>query len=343
MTVIVGCASKPELTQWTSDVLVAERKLQHREYAAALSDFEHLEASALFRSDAVEMRMRQAEVHRRAARYDEAIQIMSDLERKRRWVDREQLAKIVYLKGRMIDDSGKHAHAEKLLFRVLNAFPKTAFGWRAWVFLKPRFEERLNEDEFIELCRGLFKRHRKTPIADNFIYAAAHRYFTRGTSEGNARALKLYEQFLQIWIFETSGFWDDVVWELSLVYHRLGRYDDEERLLEKLLSTRQPGWPSPSDLKSYKYAYMRIAKLYMFELKRPGKAADLFRGYEEAFPDSIFRDDMLWWEGHAWLLAGDRVKAEQSWQRLATLYPESKYIRRVKNGHPAPTVETPIP
>jgi len=340
---LVGCASNPALVQWTSDVLVAERKLQHREYAAALADFERLEKNALFRTDVVEMRMRQAEVYRRANNFPSALKIMVDLENEKAWVDREQLAKILYSKGRILDDAGASERAEALLTRVLNTFPNTAFGWRSWVFLKPRLERRLGEDAFIELCRKMFKRHRNTSIADNFIFEAAHRYFLRKTPEGNVRARKLYERFMTIWIFETSGFWDDVAWELSLVYHRLGLYRDEESLLERFLATREPGWPSPSDLKNYKYAYMRIAKLYMFEFEKPERAARLFQQYEEAFPYSIFRDDMLWWSGHAWLKAGKQSNAEQTWERLKKQYPESKYIRRIQAGYPAPTMETPIP
>ena len=340
---LMSCASKPELLAWTDAVLVAERKLQNGDFSAALVDFESLEQSALFRSDAVEMSMRQAEVHRRAGEFHTAEQVLDSLEKSKRWVDREQLAKIVYLRGRILHDSGLTEQAQKYLMRVVNSFPKTAYGWRAWVFLKPQLEKQLTEDEFLALCRKMFRRHRDSPIADNFMYEAAHRYFQKNTKGGNQRALELYQLFLDTWIMETSGFWDDVVWELSLLYHRMHRYKEEEDALQRLLATREPGWPSSSDLKTYKYAYMRIAKLHMFEFNSPRQAAKLFHAYEDEYPTSIFRDDMIWWEGHAWLRAGDTSKAKAAWARLAKAYPESKYLRRIRSNYPAPTAETPIP
>ena len=342
--IVASCASNPALIAWSDDVLVAERQLQHRQYDAALRSFTALEASAHFRFDRVEMRMRQAEVYRRQGAFSAASEILSKLDQSKEWVDREQHAKILYLLGRVYDDAGQTKRAQRHLMQVINHFPKTAFGWRAWVFMKPRLEERLSDVDFIELCRRMFQRHRDTPIADNFMYEAANRYFRMETSEGDKNAASLYERFLEIWILETSGFWDEVVWELSIVYHRMGRYQDEESLLQRLLATREPGgWPGTNDLKSYKYAYMRIAKLHMFELSQSEHAAELFHDYGRQYPASIFQDDMLWWEGYAWLRAGQRKKAQKTWASLKARFPESKYVRRLNEGHPGPTKETQIP
>ena len=76
---VVGCASKPDLKRWASDVLRAERKLQHGKYEEALADFTALEKAAHFYTDAVEMRLRQAEVYRRSQQYEDALGIMATL------------------------------------------------------------------------------------------------------------------------------------------------------------------------------------------------------------------------------------------------------------------------
>ncbi|MFT5435141.1 MAG: hypothetical protein ACI9OJ_005858, partial [Myxococcota bacterium] len=142
--------------------------------------------------------------------------------------------------------------------------------------------------------------------------------------------------FLKRWGLETSGFWDDAMWELSLVYHRQKRFKDEIRLLGDFIYTREETWLGSYELKNYKFAHLRIAKIYYVDYQDFRKAAEIFAEFPGQWPYSIFQDDALWWEAHAWRKAGEHALAETKFAELMRRWPDSKYTRRVKEGAAAP-------
>ena len=122
-----------------------------------------------------------------------------------------------------------------------------------------------------------------------------------------------------------------------LVHHRAGRYLDEIDLLRKLLATREfTTWIGSYEITNYKHALMRIGRVYFEDLRDYAAAVAVFRDFPGRFPLSRYKDDALWWLGHALTRAGKPAAGKAAHARLLKEYPESKYSRRVRQRRAPP-------
>ncbi len=333
----LGCAIDPHEIRWHDDAVLAEKLLDDRDYEGARARFAELERRAQWEGDRVAMRFRQAEALRRAGRFAEAEAALKELGARTRKDDADRRAKAQYLRARLQGDRGDDAGALRRLHRVVERFPSTVWGHRAFLYLRGHYREsEAGRRIFVRWCRERYRSAPNSAMADNFLYEAARIAFDRETEAGDARALALYEKILARWGFTTSPIWDDAIWEASLIHHRRGRFAAEIDLLERLLSTREETWLGSYEIKNYKWAAFRKAQVLFQDLHAYESAAQAFARIPVEYPLSLLKDDALWWEAHAWQRAGRADLARARFEALLRDWPESKYSRRVRENHPGP-------
>lgn len=330
-----GCARSPELTAWSDRMLVAERNLSRGNYDVAMKDFELLQRNALGRSDEIYARMRQAEVHRRAGRHKPAIALMHTLAHSIKDADPELQVKVHYRYARQLIDGGQVERGHAKMQRIMDRFPNAAFGTRAFVYLRGVQKER-GEKAFLAWLKKGYKDHPDSALADNFLYEAAHIAYKKNTREADRVAENHYALILKRWRFESSGHWDDALWELSHVLHRRGRYPEELRLMALILSKRETTWLGSEQIAFYIPAFLRIGQVLHQNLRRFDDAAAHFAKYPTIWVNSRREDDFLWWEAWSLKRAGREESARAAFDRLVRRWPESKYAKRVKSGAPGP-------
>ena len=334
---LLGCGRDPAMVDWTDRLLRAERKLDTGNAVGAMEDFRILERSALSAADRVHAWIRIAEVHRRTGDFSRAEHILSEQSRVARDMDRELLAKLHYYRGRVVIDSGDVERGQALLQRVMNHFPNQVFGGRAHNYLRGRVRAR-GEAAFLAWCQREYLLLKGTDLADNMLYDTGRTYFERETPSDDERAAEFYGVILERWNFFNGPLYDDALWDLSLIYHRRQEYALEIDLLHRLLATREvTATPLGTyQIPKYRQAVFRLGRIYYEDLGQFEDAAAEFARFREMWPSSRRKDDTLWWEAHAWKRAGNTDKAEALFARLLREYPDSKYSRRVREGHPGP-------
>lgn len=321
---------------WTDRVLAAERTLSEGRHAKARAEFEALERSALSRADRVHAQLRQAESLRRDGRFGAAEALLRGVVRGSKGLDREQVAKLRYQLARVVLDAGRRSDGEAQLRELVLRLPDTIYAHRAFIYLRGALRQR-DKGRYAEWCRTMYRERPDSALADNLIYEAARVFYERATPEGDRKAARLYRKILERWGFSTSPVWDDAIWELSLVHHRAGRYLDEIDLLRKLLATREfTTWIGSYEITNYKHALMRIGRVYFEDLRDYAAAVAVFRDFPGRFPLSRYKDDALWWLGHALTRAGKPAAGKAAHARLLKEYPESKYSRRVRQRRAPP-------
>lgn len=333
---LAACARDPAMKRWTDDVAIAERMLDDGKVESARVEFQRLERLASSPADVRTMRLRQAEALRRQQRWDEADALLVLVLRTPELAV-AQRAKAHYLRARIALDRGDVAGGEARLRRVIDHFPSSVYAHRAFEYLRGELRER-DPAALLDWCREEYRKHPDSGLADNFAYEAGRIYFERGEDD---RALELYALVMKRWRFETSGLWDDALWETSLIRHKRREFPAEIALLDELLSHREETWIGSYEIRNFKYAALRLARIYHDDLKDYERAAKAFHAFPIEFPNSLFKDDALWYEAWSWQKAGRTEEAKAAFTRLAAEYPDSKYTRRVQEGRPGPDPDAP--
>jgi tetratricopeptide (TPR) repeat protein len=129
------------------------------------------------------------------------------------------------------------------------------------------------------------------------------------------------------WPYPYGAFFDDALWQASLLDEKLGRdqaaADDLERMVAQRETTTLLG---SYERKHYVPAMLRLGELYRDRLHDHAKARATFHRLYTDFVHSSRRDDALWLEAALWKEDGD---ASTACSRLATLvhdFPDSRYV-----------------
>lgn len=340
VTALAGCAADPAMNAWTDRWLRAEHLIADGQQSKARIELQVLINTALSEHDRVLARLRLAETWSRERMFPMAIAILQAEAKGSERLDLEQRAKIHYLHARAVIDSGDDAAGEAILQRLMNRWPDSTYGGRAFIYLRGIYRGR-GLKPYLSWLMAMYQRHKKSGLADNLLYRGGHLYYELGTVEGDAMAEDLFQRILTRWGFESSGLWDDALWELSFIYHRRGRFDEELDLLERLLSNRSTTWLGSEQIENYRFAHIRIGRIHYFKRRDYARAAQQFAEFQRVWPTSILVDDMIWWEAHARLKAGQDDRALALFNALKTRFPDSKWTRRVMENKPGPTEEDP--
>lgn len=334
---LLGCARPVERVAFDAELLSAERRLSEGPPAEAEHRFRKLARRAKDDEERVEMLLRAAEARRRVGTpeaLDEARRELAALmaEASRLEVDVELRAKIGHGIARLSLDLGDEPRGRRELVEVVDSFPSTAYAARALQLYGARLKE---EDPLVwaDFCETRYRRDPKSALADQFAWESGRVHFERDTPEDDVVAERAFERVLAGWTIRTSGFWDDALWDLSLIYHRRGRVADERALLESFIAERvEASAPGSYEHVNFKFAWMRIGKLLLEDLRQPAEAARWFQEFPAVFKWARIRDEARYWEIRAWEQAGEPERAAAALKQLAADFPDSRWLGRLASG-----------
>jgi tetratricopeptide (TPR) repeat protein len=336
---LMACAQDPAMGRWNARRGKVEQSYNEARLEAALAGFERLARTALKPVDRQHMELRQARTLSKLGRDLEAVRIYAHLARAA--IRRMDRARARYELARYAEDQGHPAQAVALYRKLVLTYPELMPGLRALQHLERLALEagRPEVEAHLAWTQGVLAELERTPLGDNLYYFAARQAYERFRAEGDpgfaAAAEHLYLEIGER--FPKDGHWDDALWELSWLYHHLGRFPDEIGTLERIVSTRQRS----SFMGNYEHVYywvgqLRTARAYLVDLDRPADAASTYAWFLAEYPISRFRDDALFWQGCAYLRLGDRIAAESAFARIPENYAESKYLARLDRARENP-------
>jgi len=257
-------------------------------------------------------------------------------------------ARAYYELARIAEARGNLATAERLYRVLVRTYPDLMPGERALAHLlrMARAAGREAVDAHLAWTHALAPILAHTALADDLLFQACDEARRRAEesdrAEDWATAEKLYRRLVDEMPF--SGQWNDALWDLSWIYHRQARYREEIEAIEAIARTRAEISLFGQDEHPYYWqGQLRIARLYLIELKAPRQAIEAYLRYAELFPFTIKKDDVRFFAMCAALQAGDRRQAEELRRLLQREHPDSKYLRRVEPAFADPHGEHCVP
>ena len=343
-----GCAADPVVTRWVQRWHRVEHQYEDGDYALAAVGFDQLRRSAPTPVDSTMVRLREASALDDAGHPAAAFRAL-DLAA-RDGVRRMDRARARLGQARVAERRGFVAAAIRIYRRVVATYPNSMPGLRSLHHLE-RLAEDLGErgvDAHLRWTLGVYDALEQTELGDNLVYYAGLTAYRRFQTSGRPEQARLAADLFELVHLRhyPSGLWDEAMWHLSWLEHRLGRYDEEIRIIRRIQGTRELAtFLGSYDTLYYWVGQLRIALVLQNELGRPADAARSYDWFLEEFPSSRWRDDALFWQGCAWLRAGVPGRAEAAFRRIPSAYRESKYLRRLDaaRADPASPICDPLP
>jgi tetratricopeptide (TPR) repeat protein len=328
---MTACAADPLVTRWVDRWLAMERSGMQGD-PQAIEGFEALVEAAPTLYDADAARFGQARALRAQGRYSEAFALFEGLgDRAMRRMDRSRAR---YEMGRMAATAGRVEAAIAIFRHLVETYPGQPAAMRSLQLLR-HFSERSGgpaERDALNWLHRVYPTLASTAIADDLVYHGVeilYRWWRHSDSALLARQVEGLIGRLESRHY-VSGHWDDAVWLLSRLYHRQGRFEDEIRALGRILQTREePFFVGHYDTTYHWVGLLRIARIHLMDLDAPEVAAQTYEWFVTTFPYSRWRDDARFWQGCAWLRAGEPESAELAFASIAEIYPDSKYLARL--------------
>jgi tetratricopeptide (TPR) repeat protein len=328
---LTACAADPLVTRWADRWLAAERSGLQGD-PQAIEAFAQLAADAPTLYDADAARFGRARALRAQGRYSEAFalfEVVGDGAMRR--MDRSRAR---YEMARMASTAGRMESATAIFRHLVETYPRQPAAMRSMQLLR-HFAERSGgpaERDALNWLLRVYPTLASTPIGDDLVYHGIeilYRWWRHSGSEVLARQVEGLIGRLESRHY-VSGHWDDAVWLLSRLYHRQGRFEEEIRALGRILRTREePFFVGHYDTTYHWVGQLRIARIHMMDLGAPAVAAEMYAWFVSTFPYSRWRDDARFWQGCAWLRAGEPESAESAFASIAEIYPDSKYLTRL--------------
>ncbi len=334
---LASCARPIERVAFEAELLSAERRLSEGPRDEAERRFRKLARRARGDEERTEMLLRAAEARRRVGTPDAISDARRELEAlmeeaSRKVLDVELRAKIAYAIARVSLDLGDETRGRRELVELLDSFPSTAYAARALQLYGARLKEQ-DARAWADFCEVRYQREPKSALADQYAWESGRIYFERETAEDDVIAERAFKRVLTGWTIRTSGFWDDALWDLSIIYHRRRRFADERALLEAFIAERvEASAPGSYEHVNFKFAWMRIGKLLLDDLGQPADAARWFQEFPSVFKWARIRDEARYWEIRAWERAGEPERAAAAQKQLAADFPESRWLVRLASG-----------
>jgi tetratricopeptide (TPR) repeat protein len=136
-----------------------------------------------------------------------------------------------------------------------------------------------------------------------------------------------YERIADRWPYPFGGFFDDALWQASLLDEKAGRYEGAIADLERMVKERETTTIMGTyERPKYVPAMLRIGVLYRDRLHDHAKARSAFHRLYTDFANSAARDDALWLEASLWREDGDAVTACRRLSNLVHEFPDSRYV-----------------
>ncbi len=336
---LAACGSDPAVTRWSAAWKAAGQQVDSGDAQAGLQALERLEREAPTAADQSLARMDQARAYEKLGRPAVAFAMYAaEGDRAVRRMDR---ARARHEQARLAESVGDGSEAVPLYRRIVMTYPDLMPGLRAVQRLQSLAERGPagSLSDHLRWSRAAYDVLETSTLGDNLLAYAGHTAYRAwvagGAASMAAAAEELYRQLAKRHFLD--GVWEEGVWELSWLYHRQGRLEDERRAVQRILATRERSYLLGSyDTPYHWLGELRLARMDMVERGRPADAARAYGRFLEHYPRSRWRDDVQFWQGCAWLRAGRPAEAERSFARIAQEYDESKYLRRLDAARAEP-------
>lgn len=345
---LAACGSDPAVTHWSAAWEAAGQQVDSGDAQAGLQTLERLEREAPTAADQTLARMDQARAYEKLGRPAVAFAMYAaEGDRAVRRLDR---ARARHEQARLAESVGDGAGAVPLYRRIVMTYPDLMPGLRAVQRLQSLAEHGPAGSlvDHLRWSHDAYSALEGTTLGDNLLAYAGHTAYRAWVADG-APSMAAVAETLYLELAKRhflAGLWEESVWELSWLYHRQGRVEEERRAVERILATRERSYLLGSyDTPYHWLGELRLARMQMVERGEPEAAARAYDRFLEHYPRSRWRDDVRFWQGCAWLRAGKTDEAERSFAQIAEEYDESKYLRRLEaaKAEPGSPVCDPTP
>jgi tetratricopeptide (TPR) repeat protein len=343
---LAACGADPAVTRWSAAWKAAGQQVDSGDARAGLQALERLERDALTAADRSLARMDQARAYEKLGQPEAAFALYGvEGDRAVRRLDR---ARARHEQARLAESAGDGSGAVPLYRRIVMTYPDLMPGLRAAQRLQALAERGPpgSLSDHLRWSHQAYEVLQSYTLGDNLLAYAGHIAYRAWVAGGGASmaeaAEALYTKLARQHFLE--GLWEEGVWELSWLYRRQGRFDEEQRAVQRILATRERSYLLGSyDTPYHWLGELRLARMDMMERGRPAAAARAYGAFLEHYPRSRWRDDVRFWQGCAWLRAGRTDEAERSFAGIAEEYDESKYLRRLDAARADPGGEVCAP
>jgi tetratricopeptide (TPR) repeat protein len=155
-------------------------------------------------------------------------------------------------------------------------------------------------------------------------------------AQGHGTAARdAYLRIADRWPYPYGAFFDDALWEASLLDEKLGDPRAAAADLERLVAVRETTTILGSyERARYVPAMLRLGALYRDALHDHPKARETFHRLYTDYRHSTKRDAALWEEAAVWRADGDAKTACARLSTLVSEFPDSRYVPCATAGCP---------
>lgn len=326
---MLGCLRDPGVVAWEAQLVAADRALRDGDAARALDAYGALRETAPDDRARIDTEQGRAEALLALGHREEAARAY--LAASRSTEDRETRARLVFRAARVVYDQPEtQEDGLAAMTRILERYPDTVAGLRSLQYLQQHFGGTPEgRDWLLRFYREHFEALRGSPLADNLIFEAAQIHAARRTPDDDRAALKLLTDLTIA--YPRAALWDDALWRLADVQHRLGLTREELGTLQTLVRTREkPMFFGNYETLYYHRGQYRIARLLRDDLGDLPAATEAFEVFVREYPFSKWYDDALFQLAQLYLGAGRADDARAVAERLAKERPESRWVNRTR-------------
>jgi tetratricopeptide (TPR) repeat protein len=323
-SVLCGCAFTNEQWQFHRDLLDGDALVDDGHYDEAEAAYLAL-APRAEREDLLRyIRLRLALVAELDGRTDVALERYATVYSNPASPWDQEAATALYRTGEIYLAQGDIGRWETTMRAVVQTFPSTYRADDAIADLVYRWERDGRYLEAIDWMTEVYPALRLTEMGDTLAYRTA-RIYDEHLDQCEV-AIELYEIVADY--YHRGGLVDDAIWRESVCYQRLGRIDDEYRILLDFIDIREISMVMADyDSEYYGPTLERLAQIHE-ERGELLEAIGVWRRYQKTFPLSLKVDDMQHHIIELQLQLGDREGALHSYRWLAAEYPDSRWVER---------------
>jgi tetratricopeptide (TPR) repeat protein len=288
--------------------------------AEAVDAFDHAAATAVRDRDRDQAHWSAADVLSRAGRLAEAV---ARLDAMARDGTSEHQAEAAYRASLLRIEHGDADRGWRDLEDVPRRFPSHGVSHVAVRRLVQHADEQGTQAALAELS-ALERDLGKTDLAQLVTFLSAQHL--EGLGDDTA-ARDAYLRIADRWPYPFGPFFDDALWQASLLDEKLGRPQAAVDDLERLVAVRETTTILGSyERARYVPAMFRIGDLYRDALHDHAKARATFHRLYTDFAHSTKRAEALWREAAVWREDGDAATACDRLSTLVHEFPDSRFV-----------------
>jgi TolA-binding protein len=326
----LACTTASNPSPFAVRAAAAQRAYAHGRYEQAARIWDDARSVATSPRNREEASYRTAVSLKRADRTDEAIAIFETIARSSSSRAPRAALTLAQLEHRRGNAEGQ----ARWLDALVQHHPESAEARRAVVMRTQRLDDPAAKRRYLA---AVWQGDGASSLRERAGYELARHLEAEGDPVGAAAQ---YDAVATRFPYPRGALWDDALYRLAEVLHRLGRTRDAIGRLEALLSYRERSTLQGSyERPRFAQARFRIAELYRDALRDPEQARSAFREVWKSHPTSRLRDDALWEAALIAAREGWRAQACADLEELARGEPLSRYVPCA--GHLCPSHPPP--